>query len=238
MKYSFDSRVRYSETDEHGRLSIGSLVNYFQDCAVFQAESIGDSFRDLEGLHRAWILASWQILIDRMPAFGERVQVSTWAYEFKVFYGLRNFVLADENGPACRANSTWILLDMDTMKPVRVPDEVAAAYGCGPKLNMPYCGRKIALPEAIQPVEAEHFRISEHHLDTNHHVNNGQYIQMALDELEETEGIKQLRIEYRQQAHLGDEICPQIYRTPELETVVLAGTDGKPYAVAEFTVSS
>ena len=41
MKYTFSSKVRYSEVDENGELSLGSLVNYFQDVSTFQSEHLG-----------------------------------------------------------------------------------------------------------------------------------------------------------------------------------------------------
>lgn len=34
--YAFDSRVRYSECDETGTLSIVSMIDYLQDCSTFQ----------------------------------------------------------------------------------------------------------------------------------------------------------------------------------------------------------
>ena len=40
-KYSFTGKVRYSEIDDRNRLSIPSVVNYFQDCALFQSEDYG-----------------------------------------------------------------------------------------------------------------------------------------------------------------------------------------------------
>ena len=30
--YEFDSRVRYSEVDHHGTMTVPALINYFQDC--------------------------------------------------------------------------------------------------------------------------------------------------------------------------------------------------------------
>ena len=39
--YSFDSRVRYSETGENGRLSIRGMIDYMQDCSTFQSEDAG-----------------------------------------------------------------------------------------------------------------------------------------------------------------------------------------------------
>ena len=39
--YTFDSRVRYSETGEDGLLSLPAIVDYFQDASTFQSEDLG-----------------------------------------------------------------------------------------------------------------------------------------------------------------------------------------------------
>ena len=41
MIYQFDSRVRYSEVDENRRITLLSILNYFQDCSSFHSEKIG-----------------------------------------------------------------------------------------------------------------------------------------------------------------------------------------------------
>lgn len=41
MIYTFDSRVRYSEVDHQGTLTLPALMNYLQDCSTFQSEDIG-----------------------------------------------------------------------------------------------------------------------------------------------------------------------------------------------------
>ena len=41
MNYSFNSRVRYSETGENGRLTLPGVLNYFQDCCTFESEQTG-----------------------------------------------------------------------------------------------------------------------------------------------------------------------------------------------------
>lgn len=43
--YTFDSRVRYSETDENGNLSLESLIDYMQDCTNFQFGRFGSWLR-------------------------------------------------------------------------------------------------------------------------------------------------------------------------------------------------
>ena len=111
-KYEYQSRVRYSECGEDCRLHLPGAVNYFQDAATFQGEDLGIGIPWMKEHHLAWILVSWQIIMDHMPRLGEPIRVSTWAYDFRSFYGLRNLLLEDEKGqPAVWANSVWVLMD-------------------------------------------------------------------------------------------------------------------------------
>ena len=91
--YQFNSRIRYSETDETGRLSVPGIINYMQDCSTFQSEDRHAGVDFLTGRNRAWLLSSWRILIDRYPRLGEEIAVGTWHCGTKGIYGYRNFVL-------------------------------------------------------------------------------------------------------------------------------------------------
>ncbi len=233
-KYEFRSKVRYSECGENSRLSMGGLVNYFQDTPTFQGEDLGIGVGYLKKQGIAWILSSWQIVTDHMPKLAEDITVKTWAYDFKGFYGLRNLTLEDGSGHmAAWANSVWVLMDMKSARPVKVPEHLIERYGLAEKLDMDYAPRKIALPEGGQ--EMPPFPVHQSHLDTNHHVNNGQYIQMALDYLPAGFEIRETRVEYRAQAFLGDMIYPVVHNTtPEMVTVSLRKEDKSPYAVLQF----
>ena len=85
--YSFDSRVRYSETGENGRLSIRGMIDYMQDCSTFQSEDAGVGVRYFEESHKAWMLSSWRIRILELPRLGDRIRVGTWPTAFKGLHG-------------------------------------------------------------------------------------------------------------------------------------------------------
>ena len=55
--YEFDSRVRYSEVDHHGTMTVPALINYFQDCSTFQSEDLGIGTTVLKEEKRAWLLS-------------------------------------------------------------------------------------------------------------------------------------------------------------------------------------
>ena len=242
MKYSFSSRIRFSETDINKRLTIGSLIDYFQDCSTFQAEDLGIGFERLEKENAAWLLMFWQIEINRLPMLGEEVETTTWAYDFKDFYGLRNFTMTEAEGQiAACANSVWVLFDVKKGRPVRIPDDLLERYETEPKLDMDYAPRKIRIPGTITPQQGEEIHVTKQHLDTNHHVNNGRYISFALQYLPDDFELSGLLVEYRNQAKEGDRILPLIYRSEaagkddrESVMVSLADQEGRPYAVVQF----
>ena len=70
---------------------------------------------------QAWMLNSWQIVVERYPKYGEQITVGTWPYDFKGPLGLRNFIIDDASGERmARANSVWAMIDVTTGRPVRV----------------------------------------------------------------------------------------------------------------------
>ena len=229
--YQFDSRVRYSETDEEGRLSLTGILNYFQDCSTFQSEDLGMGVRYLTEHGRAWWLTSWQIVIDRYPVLGEKIVISTWPYDFKGIYGYRNFTLQDqEGGYLARAASVWFFFDTVRQKPARITPEDIRGYGeAQPRLTMDYASRKIALPEEYE--ERPRILVSRHHLDTNHHVNNARYVEIARESLPQEISVKELRVEYKKAAVLGDYMIPRVSRTEEGYVTALYSDQGAPYAV-------
>lgn len=218
--YSYQSRIRYSELDAEGHLKIEALLDYFQDCSTFHSEDIGRGIDYLKDKHMAWVLGSWQIVVNRYPKLGEPVTVSTAPYDFKGFIGYRNFLLTDQAGDrlAC-ANTLWTLLDTESGRPVRPTEEMLAPYILDEKLKMDYAPRKIHLPDRME--EGESILIKPHHLDTNHHVNNGQYVRMALDCLNKDCHVRQLRAEYKKQAYLHDVLTPYAAASEEGTYVVV-----------------
>ena len=52
MKYSFTSRIRYSEIGEDGCLTLPGLINYFQDCSTFHSEAVGMNIARLSAMKR------------------------------------------------------------------------------------------------------------------------------------------------------------------------------------------
>ncbi|RGG51770.1 acyl-[acyl-carrier-protein] thioesterase [Roseburia sp. AF15-21] len=231
--YSMKSRVRYSETDSGQKMTFQALTNYLQDCCIFQSEDLGIGVDYLKEHAQAWFLASWQIVVERLPVLGEKITVKTWPYNFKGFYGYRNFTIEDAEGKIyAYADSQWIFMDLKRERPARISDKMLEEYQMEEPFKMDYADRKIKLPEKMQ--EKESFQIRPEQIDTNHHVNNEQYIAMAKNYLPENFNIHKMRAEYRKAAVLGDKVFPFVYADDKMYLVSLADEEQKPYAIVEF----
>ena len=139
----------------------------------------------------------------------------------------------DEQGEyLAKANSLWSLLDVGTGKPVMVNEAMHKGYEIDEKLDMEYAPRKIAVPEGGELLEP--IVVKKHHLDTNHHVNNGQYVNIAMEYLPDDFVIRQMRAEYKKQAFLDDVLHPYVVSTENDYVICLQDEAGKPYVSVEF----
>lgn len=232
--YELQSRVRYSELDADARLSIVGIMNYLQDCSTLQSEDCGVGLDWLEKEKRAWLLSSWQIQIRERPKLGEHITVATWPYEIKGIYAMRNFVILNEQREyLVQANSCWFLYDTEVGRPVRIMRSDVEKYGAEePRLEMDYAPRRILLPDNM--TEAGRLTILRHQIDTNHHVNNAQYVDIAREVIPADIKIRQIRAEYKKAAVLGDEVVLKAAATAGGYVVSLCSEDGSIFANIEL----
>lgn len=231
--YKMDGRIRYSECGVDNKIKIPAIINYFQDCTTENSEKLGVGFAYLREKKRAWILNSWQVFVRRRPEVGEKIEVSTWATGFKGVFGPRDFVMKTEDGEelAC-AHSLWVYVDTETGRPVKPDQEEVDTYGAEEPLPIASVSRKIKFPEDAEVVDT--FAVRKYHIDTNHHVNNSKYIELAYEVVPADFNVTGLRVEYKKAAVYGDKM---ILKSAEMDGNIFVGLcdeEGSPYAIVEF----
>ena len=232
--YSLKYKVTTSTCDTEGRLKLYSALQMMQDCSEMWLESepvVKEYFRRE---NMAQLLASRQVEIIRVPTFKEALTVTTSVYEMKPMYGFRNTFIYDAEGKPCyRTWSMGAFVDMNNGKLKRVDDTVANSLLIEPQLEMNYKDRRIILPkgggEAFAPIQ-----VMRADIDYNRHVNNANYIRMAMELLPEDFIIKGLRVEYRVAAKLGDSLTPTIFKIENGFIIELA-IENEASAIVEFT---
>lgn len=233
--YIFESKVRISECDNTGKMRLSSIINYFQDCSTLQSELLGVGIDFCREHKRAWVLSSWQIVVERYPAIAEDITVRTWATAFKGLFGERNFCIEDKGGNMIAyANSLWVYMDMEKGRPTKPTPEEIDPYGVGEPLEMEPMSRKISLPDDTE-VKAP-FRVRKYQIDTNNHMNNCQYVLMAMEFLEDDFVPRNIRVEYKKSALYGDMIIPKVAKDENRIVIELCDEMDKLYASVEFQI--
>ena len=182
----------------------------------------------------AQLLASRQVEILRVPNFKEELTVTTSVYGMKPMFGFRNTFIYDADGRPCyRTWSMGAFVDKATGKLKRVDDDVANSLLIEPQLEMTYRDRRIILPkeggEVLEPV-----RVLRADIDYNRHMNNANYVRVAMELLPDGYEVSGLRVEYRVAAKLGDTLVPTLYRDGDTFLIALA-VDEEISALVEFT---
>lgn len=257
--YTFTSKIRYSEIDETGRLSVPAAINYLQDASTFHAEAVGQGLEHARDTGTAWMLAAWKIEIRKLPALGEPICVRTWPTGYKGLFSNRSFTIhtadaAADEPPCLQADSLWFLYDAATGRPCRISSEHLAPFlddgGFEPALNMDAPQRRIHLPKDALAIDAAPVRVATTHIDTNHHVNNAQYVGMAIDALLEYPPAQRARqalanrsddspvtidVQYSAAATRGQTIYPHIYQDSAGFIVSLDDCDGAHFAIVRIS---
>lgn len=231
--YTLKSKVRYSEANTKSRLTFHALLNYLQDASTLHSEELGETGADLKAQNMAWVLSFWQICMEDLPKSSEDITVKTWPYQTKGLYGLRNFCMENAKGEQIvKANSIWVLIDPRTGRPIRITDEVSSHYPDEPKLEMDYCDRKLTQPAEYEEMPA--IVVPKYFIDTNNHVNNAKYVMVAEEYLPADFYVKEIRVEYKVAAVLGNVMIPRVTIQDNEATVVLVNEAGKTYATVQF----
>ena len=209
--YSLKYKVTTSTCDSEGRLKLYSALQMMQDCSEMWLDSEPVVKQYFEKQNMAQLLASRQVEIIRVPEFKEELTVTTLVYGMKPMFGFRNTFIYDAEGKPCY--KTWSMgafVDKSSGKLKRVDDAIMVSMKMEPQLEMNYKDRRIILPkdggEVLEPVH-----VMRSDIDYNRHMNNANYVRMAMELMLEDFTVKGLRVEYRVAAKLGDALIPTLY---------------------------
>lgn len=237
METSMEVAVRFSNIDENSELRLGDMVDFFQNSSNYQAEVLGIGVDYQLKTNRAWLLSSWQIIINELPKLDDELIVKTWPYSFRGVCGKRNYIIVNKNNPEkilAMADTTWAMYDVLQKSLSRVTEEDMKGFVIKEKLDMEYAKGKIKTFPEENYIDKEPFSVKKYCLDINNHVNNAWYIKFAEEYISERKNIRQIRVEYRESAVYGDMIYPTVAEDEFRIVVELRNKKGIKFAVVEF----
>ena len=231
--YSLDYKVTVSMCDADGRLKLFSALQMMQDCSELwkTSEPVYDQYFTENGM--AQLLASRQVEVVRVPQYKENLKVTTSVFDINPMFGFRNTFIYDANGQPCyKSWSTGAFVKLDTGKLNKISDELVASFNREPKLEMNYADRRIIVPK-INPTSTVSYIVQRNDIDYNRHMNNANYIRMAMELLAEGIEVKGLRVEYRVPAKLGDMLVPTVFHNDD-SVIISMAIGNEVCAIMEF----
>ncbi|MBQ3362525.1 MAG: hypothetical protein IJG42_01055 [Muribaculaceae bacterium] len=231
--YTLNYKVTTSCCDSEGKLKLYSALQMMQDCSEMWIDSEPTARKFFTDNNMTQLLATRQVEVVRVPRFKEELTVTTSIYEVLPMYGFRNTFIRDAQGRPCyRTWSMGAFVDLATGKLARLSEGAIASLTLEAKQEMNYRGRRIILPKqdgtALEPVP-----VMRADIDYNRHMNNANYVRIAMELLPEGFEVTDMRVEYRIAAKLGDLLTPTLYPIDGGYIVALA-IDTQPSAIIEL----
>lgn len=185
-----------------------TLANFFQEMAYQHANQLGFGYRDLKKKKTMWVLSRMKIRIERYPVWDDMITVETWHRGMQRLFGMRDFRVKDREGKAMAlATTAWLIVDMDTHRPVR-PDNRTLHESRGEEAVLGESLNKIELPGELEALGTREVVYSD--LDIVGHVNNVKYMEWCIDKAvpagNTKSEIREFEINYLSEALPGDRI--------------------------------
>ncbi len=202
-------RVHIYETGIDGVLRIDALMNYFEELALLQSEAEGVGLEYYRKHGVIWLLHGFDIRFVHPPAFNDRIVVRTIPSSVYRFMGFRNYrVLDTDERELATANSSWIFLDTNKKRPIRVDENMKRAYGHQgtPEERM----HMDEIPSLSGADYMASFRVLTADIDINQHVNNVVYVKWALESIphsiHKTHRMDRLQVQWLKETFAGNKV--------------------------------
>ncbi|KAL0424687.1 UNVERIFIED_CONTAM: Palmitoyl-acyl carrier protein thioesterase, chloroplastic [Sesamum radiatum] len=211
--------IRSYEVGPDKTATIESILNLLQETAlnhVWMSGLLGDGFGATHGMMRnnlIWVVSRMQVQVDHYPIWGEVMEIDTWVGASGKNGMRRDWLLRSQATGLvfARATSTWVMMNQQTRRLSKMPDEVRAEIS-------PWFIEKQAIkeesPEKIYKLDDSaryvhsDLKPKRSDLDMNHHVNNVKYVRWMLetipDEFLENHQLADLILEYRRECGIAD----------------------------------
>lgn len=192
-------QVRFDEAGPDGCLRSSGFVRYAQHAAWMHsaAEGFDRAWYGARGL--AWVVRAVELRLEAAVPYGSELAVSTEVIGFRRAWARRRSEVRLEGRPVALATIDWLLLG-PSLRPVRVPAEIDAAFGLPSPEVSPL---RVEALESPPGAVGRRFSARRHELDPMDHVNNATYLDYLEEAVEMADGMDDLarlprvyRVEY------------------------------------------
>ena len=233
--FEYSMKIPFDMSDVNGFIKIPQLILLSLQVSGMQSIELGMSdMYILENYNLVWIITDYNMKIERLPVFDEKITIETYAKSHNRLFCYRAFNIKDEAGNTIiEMVATFVLMDRDTRKVHPVMSEITDAFDSELSKTMLRGPRFKELEGGVE----QEYRVRFYDLDMNGHVNNSKYLDwvfevMGADFL--TQHVpKKVHLKYVKEVLAGGLITSQ-YEQEGLKTQHQITSDGQINAQAEI----
>lgn len=214
-----DFIVEYVDIDSNNQMSDYGFFKHLQEIGCLHASHCGYGLNDVEKTRVAWIILDWKLKVFSRPSWNAKIHIKTWPSQIDMVSCFRDYVVLDENGNKLAiATSRWILLNVDTHRISKITPDVIDAFS--PILPSVFDTEIEKLKEPDSYESVFEYTILKRDIDTNHHLNNLNYIILAKEAIPENMNFSGVEVMYKHQCVLGDTVLFKYHKINENEHIV------------------
>lgn len=207
--------IRSYEIGADRTASIETLMNHLQETALNHVRSVGllgDGFGSTPEMSKRnliWVVTKMQVIVEKYPSWEDVVEVDSWVAPSGKNGMRRDWHVRDyrTGKTVLRATSVWVMMNKQTRKLSKIPEEVRAEIGSyfvdrGPIIEDD--SRKLAkLDDSTADYVRKGLTPRWGDLDINQHVNNVKYIGWIIESapisILESHELAGMTLEYRRE---------------------------------------
>ncbi|MFQ7477995.1 MAG: acyl-ACP thioesterase domain-containing protein, partial [Streptococcus sp.] len=128
--FEYSMKIPFDMSDVNGYIKIPQLILLSLQVSGMQSIELGMSdMYILENYNLVWIITDYNMKIDRLPVFDEKITIETYAKSHNRLFCYRAFNIKDEAGNTIiEMVATFVLMDRDTRKVHPVMSEITDAF--------------------------------------------------------------------------------------------------------------
>lgn len=226
--YEADFNIRYTEIDSNNKLSPIAVMQYLQEIGCLHSDSVDMGLNQNTG----WVIIHWKVKILQSLKWNEKLHIRTWISGVQGPYCVREYKLTSRNKVIAVATSRWVLTDSNTHKIMRITEDMVKKFGIIEEHIIEEPFGKLKEPENY--FATKNMVVTKREIDTNHHVNNIKYIELAYNMLEDDDNINYIEVMYKHASVLGDNITLCYNKENEKISNVLIKNEDKLSCIVKF----
>ena len=176
--FTWEFDVRSYELDTFGHVNNAVYQNYLEESATRASASVGYPYHWFFEHQKAWVVRKMSIRYVSPLHYGDRVRLSTWISESHRVYAHREYDMrrVEDDSAVLRARARWVYVDLQTMRPIRIPDEFDSIFE--PTNDLEDLKVRLKNPRTFpdSPLYISTRRVQRYELDPAEVVNNAVYL--------------------------------------------------------------